>query len=255
MLVVAYSRHLSRPLRPDYKSDASPVTEVDRIAHDMLQRGLQSMSPGVPVLSEEAVPAMARRQWSEYWLIDPLDGTRELLAGSAHFCFNIALIQGGRPVLGLIAIPMLGVAYVGGRDCRAVTARRDVRVPLRSRPATSGGWLKLLTSRRGLQDPGQRALRAVCRRRFPGLIVEVRGSAWKFCRIAEGAGHCYACFGETSEWDTAAGQALLEAVGGQVVDAAGRPLCYNARDSLVNPPFYALSPARFDWWTVLAAGV
>ena len=134
-------------------------------------------------------------------------------------------------------------------------ARDDVRVPLRSRPATSGGWLKLLTSRRGLQDPGQRALRAVCRRRFPGLIVEVRGSAWKFCRIAEGAGHCYACFGETSEWDTAAGQALLEAVGGQVVDAAGRPLCYNARDSLVNPPFYALSPARFDWWTVLAPGV
>lgn len=252
-LTAAYTSHLAEPLRADRKRDASPVTEADRVAHELLQQGLQNLEPGLPVLSEEAVPAGSLRGWDDFWMVDPLDGTREFLAGSPQFCFNVALIQGGRAVLGLIAIPLLGEVYVGGREFPAVVVRRGGITPLVAQPAVRQSWLKLLVSRRGFTHAGLRQLGQCWRPQFSGVLVEVRGSAWKFCRIAEGAGHCYPCFGETSEWDTAAGQALLEAVGGQVVDGKGRPLRYNQRPSLINPPFFALSPARFDWQSLLDA--
>jgi 3'(2'), 5'-bisphosphate nucleotidase len=106
-------------------------------------------------------------------------------------------------------------------------------------------------SRRGASQPGLRPWEAALRGRFPWLIREIRGSAWKFCRIAEGAAHCYPGFGATSEWDTAAGQALLESVGGAVLDQRGAELRYNRGASLRNPRFIALAPASFRWLDVL----
>ena len=248
-----YYQHLRSPLVAKQKADGSPVTLADSLADDMLRAGLQRLTPGLPVISDEAsLPAFSeRRGWQSYWLVDPLDGTREFIAGTGHFCINIALLEDNKPVLGAIYLPLSGEMYWGGGDHRPEVIGPDGRRQLRPRIARLDSALKLLVSSRGRKNPRFTALKARLGSHCPWLMEEVRGSGWKYCRLVEGGGHCYARFGPTSEWDTAAGQALLEAAGGEVLDAFGEPLRYNTREDLANPDFFALAPADFSWRELL----
>lgn len=255
-LLDLYQRHQREPLSIVTKPDGSPVTEADTLVQAILIEGMAKLLPGVPVISEEAqMPALTeRRRWQRYWLLDPLDGTREFIAGTGHFCINVALVEAGEAVWGAIFVPLTGEMYVGGKGCPAEVYRAGQVWPLRPRAARMGGVLKLLHSVRGSRHRKIRELKSRLAQCCPCVMEELRGSAWKFCRLAEGGGQIYARFGETSEWDTAAGQALLESVGGAVLDQAGRPLRYNDSEDMRNPDFYALAPAEFSWEDVLALG-
>lgn len=221
------------------KADATPVTEADLRAHDVLVRGLRALTPGVPVLSEEQaeVPYEARRSWSRYWLIDPLDGTREFVNRTGEFSVNVALVERGRPAFGVVHGPVEDVAYAGAPGHGAWRREGD------------GAWVAVRVAR-----PEGRALRVLTSRSHAGsrtrawleslaadwdVAVGQRGSAIKACLVADGQAHLYARLGPTSEWDTAASQAVLEAAGGvlrRLADDA--PLAYNKPD-LRNPEFYA----------------
>jgi 3'(2'), 5'-bisphosphate nucleotidase len=248
-----YVQNLRHPLPVGLKEDSSPVTEADRVSNDLLQEGLGRIYPGGPILSEETnIPEFEKRsQWSQYWLVDPLDGTREFLEGSGHFCISIARVESSRAVLGVIYLPLTGQMYIGGVDQPPMLYTPKLQRILVPGSAKFDAPVKVLTSRRGAEDPRIDKFKRQLQRHFPWMLAEQRGSAWKFCRIVEGAGHIYPRFGATSEWDTAAGQALLEAVGGTIIDMTGRRLVYNRRPQLLNPPFFALGPAHFDWLDVL----
>ena len=233
------------------KEDNSPLTEADRQAHQQIVRALQQLTPDIPVLSEES-PAehhavATRKQWSTLWLVDPLDGTREFLKRNGEFTVNIALVHQHRPTLGVVAAPALDLAWTGipGQGAwrqSLMTASSAAAIPIRpfAHPPVvlgsrshRGDSLDTLLTRLGNPD-----LQAV-------------GSALKFCRVAEGTADLYPRLGPTSEWDTAAGQAVLEAAGGQVLNLTGLPLRYNQRDTLLNPAFIALGDAAFNWQRLL----
>ena len=221
-----------------HKDDDTPVTQADLAAHRCIVAGLRALTPGIPVLSEESAAReiASRRQWPRLWLVDPLDGTREFVKRNGEFTVNIALIEGDVAVFGVIQQPVSGLLWHGGAHG---AWRRDgaQELPLRvSEPASRP--LRVAASRSHRDPRTQAFLDAL------GEIDEAGcGSSLKFCRIAEGALDLYPRFGPTSEWDTAAGQAILEAAGGRVVDLRGRPLRYNRRDTLLNGDFLAYGDA------------
>lgn len=229
----------------EHKRDASPLTAADLAAHHCIVDGLAKLTPDVPVLSEEAanqVPPHVRRGWHRLWLVDPLDGTREFVKRNGEFTVNLALIEDGVSVFGVVQAPVTGVVWYGGAALGGAF-RRDgaITVPLRVRqPATSP--LRVAASR-SHRDARTEALIARM-----GPIEEVNlGSSLKFCRLAEGGLDAYPRFGPTCEWDTAAGQAVLEAAGGCVIDPRGRPFRYNQRDTLLNGDFFALGDPALPW--------
>ncbi|WP_165789464.1 3'(2'),5'-bisphosphate nucleotidase CysQ [Billgrantia endophytica] len=228
-----------------YKLDGSPLTAADMAAQQRLADGLPGLLD-VPILSEEQAetPWPVRRHWRCYWLVDPLDGTREFVDGFDDFTVNVALIQDGGVVVGMVHAPALGSTWAGGSGLGAWRwesgARESISVSVRSSP--SGGSattdeppLRILASRAHL-DAGTREWLAG----FPAARLSRCGSSVKFCRIAEGTADLYPRFGPTCEWDTAAGQGVLEGAGGAVLcHETGAALCYNARESLINGPFVA----------------
>ena len=232
------------------KDDRSPLTAADLAAHQVILKGLAALTPDWPVLSEEAVGNHdpGRHRWSRFWLVDPLDGTREFIKKNGEFSVNIALVENQRSVLGVVHAPVTGQSWLGGRHRSAVRIGADrKRQPLSvKRPAPS--CLRVAGSR-SHADP-----------RLAGFLARVgphqmqpMGSALKFCLLAEGGADVYLRFGPTSEWDTAAGQAVLEAAGGQVCDLNLRPLTYNARASLINPDFIAFADPDQPWRNWLQA--
>ncbi|MCE3025582.1 3'(2'),5'-bisphosphate nucleotidase CysQ [Salinicola sp. DM10] len=232
-------------LETRFKSDASPVTDADLAAHQVLMAALPTLGDArLPVLSEEAAatPWETRRRWSRYWLIDPLDGTKEFIRGSDEYSVNVALIRDQRPVLGVIAKPGSGEVWAGGAESGAWY-----------QPAAGAAWIRLgvesctpprvMVSRHHC-DAHTRAFIA----RLPGARVEALGSSLKCCRIAAGEADLYPRFGPTSEWDTAAAQAILEGAGGALVDPRDwQPLRYNTKASLLNPDFVACADPQGDW--------
>jgi 3'(2'), 5'-bisphosphate nucleotidase len=228
----------------EYKADDSPITRADRAAHDILNHGLQKLTPWIPVLSEEAEAAHApviRRQWHELWLVDPLDGTREFISRNGEFTVNVALIRGHRAVLGVVAAPALGVTYHAASGYGAFRRRADTPAePIAVRPAASP--LVIVGSRSHRGDSLDAMLA-----RIGAHELKPMGSALKFCLVAEGSADFYPRLGPTSEWDTAAAQAVLETAGGAVVRLDGQPLDYNARDTLLNPEFLAYGDRSRRW--------
>ncbi|MBE2211213.1 MAG: 3'(2'),5'-bisphosphate nucleotidase CysQ [Xanthomonadaceae bacterium] len=225
----------ARDFDVEHKQDATPLTEADLAAHRRIVAGLAALTPEIPVLSEESAEQCfeLRKGWARYWLVDPLDGTREFVKKNGEFSVNIALIDDGIAVFGVIQQPVTGLVWHGapgqgafrreqGRDT-AIQARIPVRAPLR------------IAASRSHRDARTEGVIA----RFSRAEVVGLGSSLKFCRIAEGSIDLYPRFGPTSEWDTAAGQAILEAAGGAVVDSRGRPLRYNQRETLLNGDFFA----------------
>ena len=230
------------------KDDRSPLTEADLASHRLLVAGLEALTPDIPVLSEEsaALDPAVRRGWPRLWLVDPLDGTREFIKKNGEFCVCIALIERGAPVLGLVHAPSTGVtwsALAGAGAWRREGGGNDVALAARDAPPSG---LRVAASRSHL-DPRTAALLE----RLPDAERVSMGSALKFGLLAEGRLDLYPRFGPTSEWDTAAGQCLVEAVGGAVVDLDGHPLRYNGRDTLLNGDFIALRDPSLPWRTWL----
>ena len=231
------------------------MTEADYSAHRVLVAGLPDLL-AVPVLSEESElpPFDVRGHWGRYWLVDPLDGTREFLDGNDEFTVNIALVESGVPILGVVYVPVTGIGYAGGpglgafkyenRRWSGIRVRTEVQRRQRAEP------FRLVTSRRhGI--PEVRLLADRLRRALGDLVVCEVGSSLKFCHVAEGSANLYPRFAPTSEWDTAAGQAILEAAGGRVVGLDFRPLSYNSKDDVLNPFFYGLGDSAFPWQELL----
>lgn len=229
------------------KSDASPVTAADLAAHHILLDGLRALAPDVPVLSEEAadISLAERAGWSRWWLVDPLDGTKEFIAGSEEFTVNVALIEDGRVVFGVVGVPATGVCYHGGAGLGAWRSETpsDER-PIRVRLAPAQGFT-LVASKRHSSAEQERLLGDLAERFGEPRLANI-GSSLKFCLLAEGNADCYPRLAPTSQWDTAAAQGVLEGAGGEVLDLAGEPLDYAARESFLNPFFLAL-PAAASW--------
>ena len=225
------------------KSDASPLTAADMAAHHIIVDGLQRLTPEWPVLSEESADVAweVRRHWSRYWLVDPLDGTREFVKRNGEFTVNIALITEGAAVFGVVLAPVGGALWHGARGREAYRRDGETEVLLRTRaPAT--GKLRVAASR-SHRDARTEALLA----RIGDTETIGLGSSLKFCRIAEGSLDVYPRFGPTSEWDTAAAQCVLEAAGGAVIAPDGRAFRYNQRPTLLNGDFLALGDPELPW--------
>jgi 3'(2'), 5'-bisphosphate nucleotidase len=219
------------------KDDNSPLTLADLESQRIILQGLAQVTPGIPVLSEESAqaPWCERRSWSRLWLVDPLDGTREFVKRNGEFTVNLALIVDHEPVLGFIGVPAQRVSYWGAKDIGAFVHRpgsqpEAIRI---SDPATP---LRVAGSRSHTAPQTARYLE-----KLGSYVLQSVGSSLKFCLIAEGKADLYPRFGPTSEWDTAAGQAVLEAAGGHVTRLDGHRLRYNCRESLINGDFLAFN--------------
>lgn len=249
----------------EHKSDESPLTAADLAAHRLISEELPALLP-LPIISEEGdLPEFADRHlWDNYWLVDPLDGTKEFIAGNGEFTVNIALIQRNRALLGVVHVPATDTTYLGVLDARDRNSlgafkyvrgadRQTIKVrPLSERLAQQQALTVLLSHRHGTQATVDLMERVA--RNWPGSIETTNaGSSLKFCAIAEGRADFYPRLAPTSEWDTAAAQAVLEAAGGQVVRAGPdmAPLEYNTSEDLLNPYFYALGDKSFPWQPLL----
>lgn len=230
------------------KLDESPVTAADLTANRILTESLQRLAPSIPVLSEEAcgIPLEERRQWKRWWLVDPLDGTREFIGGSGEFTVNVALVEHGRVLWGVVGIPVTEQVYYGGEGLGAW--RRDASGPpsaIRVRRQLNNR-LVAISGRRN--DNAQQRQWLAELEAFVSLPLEFtnQSSSLKFCRVAEGQADCYPRFGLTSQWDTAAAQGVLNGAGGEVVGPDGAPLSYSPREGFHNPFFLAL-PRSTSW--------
>ena len=202
------------------KGDQTPLTEADLAAHRVLEAGLGGLLAGVPVVSEEDEASLVHRRASgTFWLIDPLDGTKEFIARNGQFTVNVALVHDGFPVAGFVYAPVLDELFVGGEGMGAHRERAGERVAIAVAPKRAGAALRVVASRSHMND----ATRAYLERLGAHELVQA-GSSLKFCRVAEGAADCYPRIGPTAEWDTAAAQAVLEAAGGLVHDLHGQRL-------------------------------
>jgi 3'(2'), 5'-bisphosphate nucleotidase len=241
---VAIMEVYSREHTFELKEDRSPLTQADRVSHALIRERLAALPGALPVLSEESLPHElgGRRSWARYWLVDPLDGTKEFLKRNGEFTVNIALVDEHRAVAGVVLAPALGRLYYGavdrgawqesgGTGARPIGVQAHAAAPLRvvgSRSHPSGELAAYLAA-------------------LGPSTIQPMGSSLKVCLIAAGEADVYPRFGPTSEWDTAAAQAILESAGGRMIDRAGRPLRYNTKDDLLNPHFLAFGDLRRDW--------
>lgn len=228
------------------KADRSPVTTADLAAHQCIFERLEALDERWPVLSEEtpSQPSWETRQeWETYWLVDPLDGTRELLRQSKEFTVNIALIHQQQPVLGVIGAPALGLLYYAHRGGGAWRVRQEEEpATIHSRPYPVDGSSVIAISFSHARPEVQKLLRRL------GPHQEKRvGSSLKSCQVAEGSLDLYPRCGPTSEWDTAAAQCIVEEAGGQLLDWELQPLRYNGKESLINPPFLVIGDPDYGW--------
>ena len=233
------------PVSVSSKPDASPLTEADLSAHRAIVAGLHALTPDIPILSEEGaqIPFAERSRWDRYWLVDPLDGTKEFLSRNGEFTVNIALIDAHTPVLGVVYAPAKDVLYYspgpdGGAFRRTRTGEPE-RVAVR---ATAESPVRVVGSRSHRGD----SLTAALERLGAHTLLTI-GSSLKICLVAEGRADWYPRLGPTSEWDTAAAHAVVLAAGGEVVDATGAPLEYNRKASLLNPHVLVYGDCRRDW--------
>lgn len=227
------------------KDDRSPLTAADMASHETLCAGLAALDPALPVLSEEsaALPFEERRKWQEYWLVDPLDGTKEFVKRNGEFTINIALIRGHRPIFGLVMVPVRNVAYFACEGRGAFRQDGDeAPQPIRTRRTDPGR----ITAAGSRSHATEAQLRFFERLGENAEFINI-GSALKFCLVAEGRADVYPRYGPTSEWDTAAAQCLVEEAGGIVTDMNLAPLLYNTKESLLNPEFLVAGDRNFDW--------
>lgn len=231
-----------------HKDDHSPLTEADLAAQWVISQGLQSLCPELPLISEECelAPYTERKQWQRYWLVDPLDGTREFVKRNNEFSINIALIDHEQPVLGVVYAPALDLCYYASSGQGAYKQQGDMPPQrIHARPLDLGN-ITIAASR---AHPGQKIqamLGHISRQHGAPQIINM-GSSLKICMVAEGKADMYPRLGLTAEWDTAAAQCILEAAGGMLVDRHGLRLYYNRKDTILNPEFFARGVTAHDW--------
>ena len=230
----------------DHKADDSPLTKADLAAHHIIVLGLQELTPEIPILSEESadIDFEKRQSWDKYWLVDPLDGTKEFIKRNGEFTVNIALIEHGKSILSVVYVPVTNISYfaaVGvGVFKREEGKKHSIMVKKNSRfkPTVVGSRSHMSEEVKNYLDRlGQHELVSM-------------GSSLKFCLVAEGKADLYPRLGLTSEWDTAAAQCIVEQAGGRVVTLEGEPLLYNTKDSLLNPHFMVFGDKSRDWVNV-----
>ncbi len=231
------------------KEDNSPLTQADLAAHHCIVSALSQLTPQIPILSEEseAIDYETRSTWQQYWLIDPLDGTREFVKRNGEFTVNIALINQHEPVLGVVYAPVTEVLYFA---TQAHGAYKQIKSSPAQRILTKSLDLKQPTvagSRSHSDQKMQRFMQNIEHR--TGVTPELinMGSSLKICLVAEGSADVYPRLGPTSEWDTAAAHCILLEAGGDIVDEAGLTLRYNNKRSLLNPLFFATSNNSHNW--------
>lgn len=236
--------YASDDVRVDQKQDNSPLTAADMAAHHAIVERLQKLSPDVPILSEESrqIPYQERSAWSLYWLVDPLDGTKEFINKNGEFTVNIALIQHGIPVLGVVHVPAQDRTYFACQGNGSFRQDADgeaqaIRVRAHQPEKT---FVVGSRSHRGA------SLDAMLDK-LADYEMLAMGSSLKFCLVAEGKADIYPRLGPTSEWDTAAAQCVVEQAGGKVTDLSMQALRYNTKDSLLNPHFLVIADVHYDW--------
>jgi 3'(2'), 5'-bisphosphate nucleotidase len=225
------------------KTDDSPLTEADLRSHRAIVAGLKQLTGDLPILSEESaeIPFEERARWSSYWLVDPLDGTKEFISRNGEFTVNIALISDGQPVLGVVYVPVTATTYVGARGSGAwKTVAGETRPISTRRPAPSP--VRVVGSRSHRGD----LIDAYLAKLGPHELLPF-GSSLKLCMVAEGSADLYPRLGPTCEWDTAAAHAVVLGAGGAVVDVSGAPLTYNKKAEYLNPHFIVFGDATRDW--------
>lgn len=261
----------------DTKSDDSPVTKADVAAHHVIVAALRQLTPDIPILSEESEVASfaVRQQWQRYWLVDPLDGTKEFIHRNGEFTVNIALIDGQRAALGVVYAPVLQHTYWGapglgsyrideqGEKPLQVTAWKDkngkdknwehnkTHAKTSEQTPTENPVFQLVASRRHGASAIENIMAALATE-FGEINTVSVGSSLKLCWVAEGKADLYPRLALTSEWDTAAAQAIVEGAGGGVFELDGRPLEYNTKDSLLNPFFYVVGDKSYNWPAIFA---
>jgi 3'(2'), 5'-bisphosphate nucleotidase len=223
-----------------YKPDDSPLTKADLVAHQVIAQSLALLTPDIPVVSEEDASSQKhRRPTGDFWLIDPLDGTKEFLARNGEFTVNIALVRNGVAVLGVVVAPALGQTYWGGVGLGAFREMEGEVAPIHvAKPVEAGQPVRVVASKSHMNSVTTEFIR-----HLGGNELVQAGSSLKFCRVAEGAADVYPRLGPTCEWDTAAAQAIVEAAGGHVTTLGGAPLRYG-KANVLNPHFVAASTPR-----------
>lgn len=227
------------------KEDHSPLTNADLAAHHAIVAGLDMLTPDWPVLSEESAKLSfeTRSSWDRYWLVDPLDGTREFIKRNGQFTVNIALIDNHRPILGVIVVPVSGVCYYG---CQGQGAFRQDGEDQPAQPIQVQSTRRSPMMVAGSASHAGESLRSMLNQLGEHELISM-GSSLKLCLVAEGKADLYPRLGPTSEWDTGAAQAIVEQAGGRVTDTNMETLLYNTKDSLLNPYFLVFGDQSQDW--------
>ena len=251
--VVAIARNAGRKILELYDSDVdvtskdddTPLSTADLAANQLIIESLRKLDPALPILTEEScgIPFSERFEWDTYWLVDPLDGTREFINRNGEFSVNIALIHEGVSILGVVHAPVLDVTYWAHRGSGAWKQTADQEpVPIKVRTAPTSG-VTVARSRAPLTG----GLLSRFLDKLGSYKEVAMGSALKSCLVAEGRADVYARLGPTSEWDTGAAQCIVEEAGGHITDTKMQDLRYNTKDSLLNPHFFVFGEGEHNW--------
>lgn len=226
------------------KLDSTPVTNADIAAHNVIVEGLKALTPELPILSEEAanIPYHERKQWNVYWLIDPVDGTKEFINQTDEFTVNIALIKNGHSILGVIYAPVLDDCYFAYENQGAYKQHKNqTPAKITSRRVDPKSLFATVSRRHSVQQA------VSFLEKIPNHTKIPKGSSLKTCLIAEGLADAYPCFGKTSEWDMGAAQCIIEEAGGMMVSLEFQPIVFNQKESLLNPPLLVVGDRDYNW--------
>jgi 3'(2'), 5'-bisphosphate nucleotidase len=237
------------------KDDKSPLTDADLASHNLILQKLSELTPEIPILSEESakLPFEERSSWETYWLVDPLDGTREFIKRNGEFTVNIALIHQHRSIIGVINVPVLDVDYYAwenGGCYKAEQKGEAKKISVRKLDESDNAQLTVAGSRSHGSEMMQQYME-----KLGDVETLSMGSSLKFCLVAEGRADLYPRLGLTSEWDTAAAHCIVEQAGGYITKTDMTPLEYNTKDSLLNPFFFVFGDNSQDWSQYLSEPV
>ena len=231
-----------------YKDDESPLTKADLASHKIITDSIKKITPDIPILSEEEfIDWKIRKKWKKYWLIDPLDGTKEFIKKNDEFTVNIALIENNRPILGVIYTPALNELFYSIKNFGSYkiltkkklnTLKEAKRISINKKKSNK---IKIVGSR----SHSNPILDKWVNKNFNEFDILQKGSSLKFCLIAEGSADIYPRFGPTSEWDIAAGHIILEEAGGKLKSIDNKEILYNEKENILNPEFFAYSNINF----------
>lgn len=232
-------------LRIDEKEDLSPVTEADLASHEKITAELARLYPGIPCLSEESDESVFRQRldWDKYWLVDPLDGTKEFIKGNEGFCINLALVENKKPVMGLVHAPVSGITYIAEQGRGASLLSLDGNLSVMKTSKLNPDSPRIVRGSVEMSHKHEKILEM-----NPELQTVIRRGPLKYALIPEGNADIYLRFKPCMEWDTAAIQCVIEQAGGGLFTLDGKPVEYN-RENLENPPIYSVGDTSYDWPT------